>query len=195
MICTDDVDTRLSPASSTLTDGTVANTAPAPAPTGCVLTDSFVAAPTVGTTDCVATVRSSSSTVAEYVMVYVVPATPIMPRSTNVATPLTAVAVVVPTNVAPLPTEAVTTVVLSLVTTLPLPSCSATCGCVENAAPTAAPSGSRTETTWVGNVAMTIALLAPNDPTAPGDGSVSVAALPTPSRMVPPFNASAVVDT
>ena len=61
-------------------------------------------------------------------MVYAVPAVPVIPRLLNVATPLEAVAVVVPTSVAPELTEAVTTVELSLVTTLLPWSCNETCG-------------------------------------------------------------------
>ena len=59
-------------------------------------------------------------------MVYAVPAVPEIPRSLKVATPLEAVAVVVPTSVAPALTEAVTTVELSIVTTLLPESCNDT---------------------------------------------------------------------
>lgn len=45
----------------------------------------------------------------------------------------------------------------------------------------------------VGNASMTIFLLEPSEPTAPGDGSVRVAAFPDPSMMVPPLSESAVV--
>ena len=79
----------------------------------------MVAAPTVGVTDCVATVSAVPLTVAEYVMVYAVPAVPEMPRLSNVTMPLAAVASRVPTSTAPVLTVAVTTVELSLVTTLP----------------------------------------------------------------------------
>ena len=41
----------------------------------------------------------------------------------------------------------------------------------------------------------TNALLEPREPAAPGTASVSVAALPGPSRIVPPLSASDVVDT
>ncbi len=43
-------------------------------------------------------------------------------------------------------------------------------------------------------VSMTIALLAPSEPAAPGDASVSVAALVAASWMVPPLRASALTD-
>ena len=59
---------------------------------------------------------------------YAVPAVPEIPKSLNVATPFTAVAVRVPTSVAPALTEAVTTVELSLVATLLPKSCNDTCG-------------------------------------------------------------------
>ena len=39
-------------------------------------------------------------------------------------------------------------------------------------------------------VSMTIALLAPSEPLAPGEASVSVASLAAASRIVPPFSAS-----
>ena len=117
-----------------------------------------------------------------------------MPRSAKVAIPLTAVALREPTSVAPSLTDAVTTVELSLVTTVLPASCNDTCGWVLNAAPTTGPTGARTDTTLVGSDVITIALLAPNEPEAPGDASVSVAALPAESAMVPPFNASALGD-
>ena len=117
-----------------------------------------------------------------------------MPRFENVATPLDAVAVVVPTSVAPALTVAVTTVELSLVTTLLPPSCNETCGWVEKATPTTGSTGVLTDTTFVGDVATTIALFAPRDPEAPGDASISVAALPAESAMVPPFSARAEVE-
>ena len=61
-------------------------------------------------------------------MVYAVSAVPEIPKLSKVATPFTAVAVRVPTSVAPELTEAVTTVELSLVTTLLPRSCNETCG-------------------------------------------------------------------
>ena len=61
-------------------------------------------------------------------MMYAVPTVPEMPRLSNVTTPFTAVAVRVPTKAAPVPTVAVTTVVLSEVTMLPPLSCSETRG-------------------------------------------------------------------
>jgi hypothetical protein len=112
----------------------------------------------------------------------------------NVATPLTAVAVAVPTNVAPVLTVAVTTDELSLVTTLLPTSCNDTCGWVLNAAPDAVPTGVRTETTFVGAEVTTSALFADSDVTAPGDARVKVAALPAASTIEPPFSASAEVD-
>ena len=42
-------------------------------------------------------------------------------------------------------------------------------------------------------VSMTIALLAPSEPLAPGEASVSVALFAAASRIVPPFSASEVV--
>ena len=128
-------------------------------------------------------------------MVYAVPAVPEIPRLLNVATPLDAVAVVVPISVAPALTEAVITVELSLITTLFPESCNDTCGCVVNAAPDAVPTGVRTETTLVGALVTTIALLAPNEPLAPGAGSVRVAAFDAASTIEPPFSASEDVDT
>ena len=120
--------TTLFPESRTLTTGCVPNNAPAVFPTGCVVIAICVAAPTVGVTDCVATVRAFPPYVAEYVMVYAVPAVPVIPRLLNVAIPFTAVAVRVPTSVAPALTVAVTTVALSFVTTLLPKSCNDTCG-------------------------------------------------------------------
>ena len=125
-IDTEAVVTTLLPESRTLTTGCVERSAPAVFPTGCVVIAICVAAPTVGITDCVATVRALPPYVAEYVMVYAVPAVPVIPRSSNVATPLDAVAVRVPTSVAPALTEAVTTVELSIVTTLFPESCNDT---------------------------------------------------------------------
>ena len=58
----------------------------------------------------------------ENVTVYVVPAVPPIPRFVKLATPLMAVAVVVPTNVPPVEIVAVTTVELSELTMLPLAS-------------------------------------------------------------------------
>ena len=123
---------------------------------------------------------------------YAVPAVPVIPRLLNVTIPLTDVAVIVPTREAPLLTVAVTTVESSLVTTAPPESFSDTCGCVVNAAPDAVPTGVRTETTWVGSDATTIALFAPSEPEVPGAGSVNVALLLAASTMVPPLRANAL---
>ena len=120
--------TMLLPESRTLRNGCVERSAPAVFPTGYEVIAICVAAPTVGVTDCVATVRAFPPYVAEYVMVYAVPAVPEIPRLLNVATPLEAVAVVVPTSVAPALTDAVITVELSFVTTLLPKSCNDTCG-------------------------------------------------------------------
>ena len=128
-------------------------------------------------------------------MVYAVPAVPEIPKFSKVATPLTAVAVRVPTRTAPVLTVAVTTVELSLTTTLLPTSCNDTCGCVEKAAPDAVPTGMRTETTFVGSLVTTIALLAPNEPVVPGAGNVSVATFPAASTIDPPFSASDDVST
>ena len=57
------------------------------------------------------------------------------------------------------------------------------------------PTGVRTETTLVGALVTTIALLAPNEPLAPGAGSVRVAAFEAASTIEPPFSASDAVDT
>ena len=62
-----------------------------------------------------------------------------MPTVENVATPLEAVAVAVPTTEAPVPTVMVTTLLLSLVSVLPPESRIATTGWVVNAAPLAEP--------------------------------------------------------
>ena len=43
-------------------------------------------------------------------------------------------------------------------------------------------------------VSMTIALLAPSEPLAPGVASVSTASLPDASRIVPPLSANATLD-
>ena len=128
-------------------------------------------------------------------MVYAVPAVPVIPKLSKVATPFTAVAVRVPTRDAPALTIAVTTVELSLTTTLLPKSCNDTRGCVVNAAPDAVPTGVRTETTFVGEDVTTIALFAPSEPAAPGDGSVNVAVFVAASTMDPPFSASDEVDT
>ena len=63
------------------------------------------------------------------------------------------------------------------------------------AAPDAVPNGVRDDTTFVGALVTTIALLAANEPLAPGAGSVSVAAFDAASTMDPPFSASDDVDT
>ncbi|MFM8352740.1 MAG: hypothetical protein ACKN9D_16960, partial [Actinomycetales bacterium] len=76
--------------------------------------------------------------VAVNVTVWAVLAVPVMPRLVNVATPLDAVAVEVPTIVAPLLTDAVTARVLD-VTVLPPASWIATTGWVVNAEPEIAP--------------------------------------------------------
>ena len=65
VIVADDVVTTLLPASSNFTTGCVASEAPAVAPTGCVVIDNWVAAPTVGVTVCVAAVSALPLTVAE----------------------------------------------------------------------------------------------------------------------------------
>ena len=128
-------------------------------------------------------------------MVYAVPAVPEIPKLLNVATPLETVAVRVPTSVAPSLTVAVTTVALSFVTTLLPKSCNDTCGWVVNAAPDAVPTGVRVDTTFVGALVTTISLFAPNEPVAPGVGSVSVAVFDAASTIDPPFNASDDVPT
>ena len=43
-------------------------------------------------------------------------------------------------------------------------------------------------------VSITMALLLPNEPVAPGDGSVKTALFPAASLIVPPFNANALVE-
>jgi hypothetical protein len=100
---------------------------------------SDTAVPAVGVTDCVAEVSEP----LEYVIVYAVPEVPEIPRPVNVATPFTAVAVVVPTRVAPADTDAVTTVELSDVSVFPPPSVIVTCGWVVKAAPDEAPAEER----------------------------------------------------
>ncbi len=105
----------LPPESFTETCGCVVNAAPEAVPTDARTIDSDAAAPVVTETDWVAEVTEPD----EYVTVYAVLAVPEIPRSVKVATPFTTVAVVVPTRVAPEDTDAVTTVELSLVTTLP----------------------------------------------------------------------------
>ena len=47
----------------------------------------------------------------------------------------------------------------------------------------------------MGSDATTIALFAPSEPDVPGAGSVSVAVLPTESRMIPPLSSSEVLET
>ena len=64
-----------------------------------------------------------------------------------------------------------------------------------NAAPEAVPIGVRAETIFVGSLVTTIALLAANEPVAPGAGNVSVAAFVAASTIDPPFNASDDVPT
>ena len=117
-----------------------------------------------------------------------------MPKLLNVTTPLRAVAVVVPTGVAPELMVAVTTVELSFVTTLLFVSCSDTFGCVAKAVPEAMPEGFRSEIILLGLVVITRALLAPSEPAVPGVANVNVAALPTASAIDPPLADSAVVD-
>ena len=83
-------------------------------------------------------------------MAYAVPAVPLIPRLLNVATPLTAVAVAVPTvpPFAPL-TDAVTVSVESETKLLP-ESRMRTLGCVVKAAPDAVPSAAVTKEILVG---------------------------------------------
>ena len=75
---------------------------------------------------------------ALYVIVYVLPDTPLMPAPEKIATPLDIVAVAVPTMLAPRLTVIVTTEEESAAM-LPLESIKFTRGCVVNAAPLAAP--------------------------------------------------------
>ena len=93
----------------------------------------FVAAPVLACTACVTDVRPDD----EYVIVYVVPFVPLIPNPENVRSPPAALAVAVPTNVAPVDTDAVIDAV-EFVTTLPAESWICTTGCVLNAAPDAA---------------------------------------------------------
>ena len=74
----------------------------------------------------------------------------------NVATPDTAVAVLVPTRVPPDETVAVTTVEESDVTVLPLASLIATCGWVVNAAPAVVPTDARDSASCDGVLALTV---------------------------------------
>ena len=53
----------------------------------------------------------------------------------------------------------------------------------------------RAETIFVGSLVTTIALLAANEPVAPGAGNVSVAAFVAASTIDPPFSASDDVPT
>ena len=95
--------------------GCVVKAAPDAVPTDAREITMEVAAPAVGVIDCVVEVSEPE----EKVTVYAVPAVPELPRFVNVATPLTAVAVVVPINVAPVETAAVTTELESLVSVFP----------------------------------------------------------------------------
>ena len=67
------------------------------------------------------------------------PVGPVTPSEVKVATPFVAVAVVVPRRLAPADTDAVTTVLLSLVITEPAEERTSTAGWVVNADPDAAP--------------------------------------------------------
>jgi hypothetical protein len=75
---------------------------------------------------------------ALYVIVYVVPDTPLMPTPEKVATPDTIVFVTVPTVLAPRLTDIVTTVEESDVSVAPSDNSILTIGCVVKAAPLAA---------------------------------------------------------
>ena len=74
---------------------------------------------------------------------------PESPTVEKVATPLEAVAVAVPTTVAPVLTVIVTTEVLSEVTVFPPESWMATAGWVVKAAPLAAPAAEVVTANWV----------------------------------------------
>ena len=80
-------------------------------------------------------------------MVYEVPAVPLIPKLLEkVATPFTAVAVVVPTNPPPEEIVAVTVLVESPTATLPAESCTSIIGCVVKATPEAVPTALRFNT-------------------------------------------------
>lgn len=126
-------------ASRTVTAGWVVNAEPFVAPAAEVVSASCDAAPVVGTIPCVA----GASVPDANVSVYAVPATPEIPAVANVAVPVDAVAVTVPTTVAPLLTVIVTTVVLSAESRALEESLISITGCVVKALPLAAPAADR----------------------------------------------------
>ena len=141
-----------------------------------------MAAPVVTVIDCVAVVSDP----AENVTVYAVPAVPPIPRFVKVATPLTAVAVVVPTRAPPVDIEAVTTVELSAVTIFALASLIEITGCVVNAAPAAVPTAAVVRTSCDATPTDPVAVKVTGEPASAPDVAVIVLEPAVPPRVHEP---------
>ncbi len=113
-------------------------------PAAGVVSVTWVARPKVGEMLWVAVVKEPEVKVR----LYAVPAVPLMPTLMKVATPATALTVVVPTVAAPVLTVMVTEAVL-LVTVLPAASLIVITGWVVNAEPLAEPAAGTVSVTWV----------------------------------------------
>ena len=119
-----------------VTTGWVVNAEPLAEPAALVVNVAWVAMPKVGVMVCAAVAKDPEVKVS----VYAVPAVPLMPTPEKVATPLTALTVlmVVPT-VVPLPLTVMVTKAVLLVTVLPKVSLMVIMGWVVNAEPLALP--------------------------------------------------------
>jgi len=118
-----------------------------------------------------------------------------MPTVENVATPLAAVAVAVPTTVAPLLTLIVTTVVLSPVAAFPLASETEIAGWVVKAAPLAAPAAEVVMDREPSEAAAAIDCVASLSPLALNVSvyvTPAVPEIPTPENVATPADAVAV---
>ena len=126
--------------------GWVVNAEPLAEPAALVDSVAWVARPKVGVMLWVAVVKEPEVKVS----VYAVPAVPLMPTPEKVATPLTALTVlmVVPT-VVPLPLTVMVTKAVLLVMVLPKESLIVTTGWVVNAEPLALPAAEVLSATWV----------------------------------------------
>ena len=124
--------------------GWVVNAEPLAEPAALVVSIAWVATPKVGVMLWVAVAKDPEVKVS----VYAVPAVPLMPTSEKVATPATALTVVVPT-VVPLPLTFMIIAAVLVVTVLPEASLIVITGWVVNAEPLALPAAAVVSVAWV----------------------------------------------
>ena len=179
-------------ASLRVTTGCVVKAEPLALPAAEVVSVAWVAAPTVGVMLWVAVVTLPEVKVS----VYAVPAVPLMPTPEKVATPATALTVVVPT-VVPFPLTVMVTAAVLLVTMLPAASLSVTTGWVVKAEPLTLPAAEVVSVAWLAaptvGVMLWLAVVTLPEVKVSVYAVPAVPLMPTPVKVATPATALTVV--